>query len=657
MNMKNVPHAPQNHVPGGGARGHIRRQEESKHLSAGQLLKEFAKKHNLASPASLFAKPKEDRDSLLADYCAEALRDGWAPSQIADAIIKWRYPAKLINYQDVSLDQAAGTIVLASTSKVNWFDMLSYGVPIVERGALLNGMFGRMTTNNTDITDTVAAVLYLANHEIAKELPQAPWIIFGGRAKSGADFEAEKEAVISQRAAFEERVKMNMESGHWFRVDDAKHRDTVKFRLLCAIWHAGEGRLYVASKNAKPQPFADWAAENLNDVLSSSNAEIAAMKGFIAQIGLLKMMKNPQPFSSEYKPWSYLKGKVGESGGIFGETKGEAEHYRQAVKAWRLATIMLQLESLKSYEANWQATKVVEEILDTNLKLACDDGRQSGDVKVLGGIISKKEFEKMFIENNAGMATLRFVPHYGCGFLTAAQDLHNALQKLRALVKSEPSEFERERMARFFAERLKMVLEDAWHNPVATTLGLRAKVPSALREEFDRLLEGKEPASQESRALVSALVELFADSGNKRLRSVFSRAVEVGVFERQDDGFYCMGAAEKTYRKLKELVGSDFGEKLTKKEINALVTEEAARQAYEKYLAWSREAGARGKHFKIEFFMDNFVTGQATEVPPEPRTKEEALNLFRKDHYLGGFGGDEIKALGLEKWMEWRIPS
>ncbi|MEM2137822.1 MAG: hypothetical protein QW568_01925 [Candidatus Anstonellaceae archaeon] len=625
------------------------KRDETAIMGAEHLLRTFASRHRFETPAKIFAEKKERRDQLLFDFVNGAVTQGYKESEIADALIKWRYPSKLQNYQDVSKDQAESTIVFASTSKVNWFELFTGGTPIVERGALLNGTFGRMTTNHTNITDTVAAALYIIGHDMEKSLPQPPWIMFGGRVTGEHDIAAEIRNVASERSNFESKLGALIVDKNWFKVDDPKHNGTVKFRLMCAIWDASEGRLYVVDNGGKT-PFGQWVSKNLNDVLSSSDSELASMKKFIEQIGLVKKMKAPGKANNSYQPWSNLLKEIKEQMGL-----DDNAAYRQAVKMWRLATVMIHTENVEKYEKRWEKIKLVESILDTNLKLSCDDGRQAGDVKVLGAILTNEEFKKMFLDSNSKMAKLRFVPHYGCGFLSASHDIHMVMKTLMDNILAEKNDFERERMLNFFQIRQRMIVTDKHHNPVTSELALRDYLPRALAEEYSGFLSGTKSDNPDRRKLVETLHAVFAGH-DKKLRSVLCRAVDTEILIGNDAGFIEMSAAKKVYGDLESYFGQDYQKEFTPSQIKSFVIEEVGRETAKRYEKWKEAMGGK---FSIEFMMDNFVTGQSLVVPEAPRNGDDYKDISRADYYLTGpnrlFTPEEVASLGLNHRKTWNV--
>ena len=631
------------------------RKTQLSQTSADQFFREFAAKRGFGLPAKIFFEKREKRIELLNEFCLEALKSGnFTPGQIADAIITWRYPAKISRYVDVSKDQAAIAIVLGITSKVNLFDMMNGDVPIVENGKLLNGVFGRFTTNHMIAEDTVADVLYLTEHALEHNLPQPPLLLFLGRTLANEDFEGERTRIVQARDGFEKELGNLIVERHRFKIPDPHHESTVKFRLLCTIWNCQTGRLMVTGRGMDtPIAFTDWVGSNLNDILSASDSQLNDLRNFSERSGLIEKLRNPRNGADGYAPWADLLKQVEQCGGVTEPITPPAGVYRQAVKIWRHATLQIAVENVKKYEANWENLRIIREILDADTKLACNDGRQSGGVKALAGILTEKEFRTIFGDHNPKTEILRFVPHYGCGFLTATHQIHLTLQRLMMIIGRE-NDFEKKRMTKFFEMQFKRIAGEKKSAPV-DWLSLRDYLPQHLKDELTAYVKGNGTENPDNRKFVETLHSLFS-GGDEKLRRVMRRGIETGIFEvDKKSGFVMMTAARTVHDGLYLSFGDEYHTRFSFNQINSLVIEEAARNAYESYRKWVRDM-PNGKRLKLEFFMDNFQTGQATVVPEKPESPSDFGYLVRDDYYLSRLTPQEVSALDLQKMMTWGIP-
>ncbi|MEM4348702.1 MAG: hypothetical protein QXN37_03975 [Candidatus Anstonellaceae archaeon] len=625
-------------------------KEENKFLNAEHMLKEFSRKHGFSHPLELLMQPAQKKDELLSEYCKQALAAGHSNLEISEAIVKWGYAKKIFTHQPTNADQAAGAYLFASTSKVDWLELLFGGSRIVEDGKLLNGVFGRATTNHLDSTDVKAAALYLSSHDLEHDLPQAPMIMFGGRcSRQKGKLDAERLEVTQDRDEFEKSLGNKIVGKHFFKISDPKHDSTLKFRICCLVWDEKQGTLFVVSdKTAKPTPFCDWVKQNLNEILSASDEQLEKISAYVKNTNLVERLR-----LSQGRPWSELLSDVKSKGGIYQPLESEGDYYRQAVKIWRFAILELTSQNVQEYQKRWSNIKEIQEIVNTQLKLVCDDGRQDGNIKVLGAILKQEEFEKLFGKYNRQLGKLFFVPHYACGFLSASQSIHDMIERLKLSILIEySSDFERKRKLEFFASRFSLMASDSNHMPVAEWQVLRDYLPKQFAEELSKLM--KNSGDVQDKNFVAGLYTLFCDSGaaGEKLRSVAARALDVGVFKIDEDGFLHMPAATLTYQRLSIFLGPDFRSRLSADQINALITEEVARQAYKKYSEWSAKLG-----FKIEFGMENFKTGQITQVPQAPSSPTEVLDMKRKDLFVATkFSQEEIQMLGLEKFEVWEIP-
>ncbi|MDE1797939.1 MAG: hypothetical protein KGH63_00850 [Candidatus Micrarchaeota archaeon] len=631
-------------------------------MAAGLTPKEFTNRHaglgaraenvfasyairiGLDHPAKIFFLPAEDRDRHLSAIVEECVREGHKDLDIVSTIQKLRQPAKIERWHDVSRDQAAGEIVLADTGKVDWFGLLEGGRPIVENGALLNGSFGRKLPHKEagelKVANEVADVLYLIRHAQEHDLPQAPWIIFGGKARGGpgsGEFEQAHAQAAAHRQKIERKVG-NIVGTHQLQVGDLHHDDANKFRLVCMVFDVEAGQLYVVSSRKKsgqqppPERFEDWVARNINDVLSASDAEILSIRARVTRPGaLMDQLAGPGDSGGTFAPWHNLAQEV-KAERRAAQNGSDAGWYAQAVKIWRYAIIARQIDNVRRYEENWAYLAGVQQKLQAVRKVACDDGRQSGDLKVFGGFLTRKEFKEA-LHYNTGLEQLEFAPHYKCGFLSAARDIHNTFRALdrglRALpggerrAEPEPGAFsEYRRSLDYFAGLLQEVRKK--DGPVAEALVLRKYLPDGLKAEFNQFraeLAAKAARGQEAheanieelahghgheeeaggsaaghahapksdeRKLVELLYYAFIYN-DETVRAVIRRAFDVGVFDRKrETGLLHMPAARKVYRTLGQLYPDGYPPEMTDGRINALVIEEAARRMNERYHRWMR---------------------------------------------------------------------
>jgi len=618
-------------------------------------MKGFAGELGYKTPTHAFLQHQDKQTEFMYEYIKAAVAHGFEPVDIAECVIKWRYPAKLLIWKDVSADQAAAAMIFAVTSKVNWFEMFQSGHALVEDKALLTGVFGRRTSNFMDMEDTVAGVLYIIMHAINKEMTQAPLVIFAETARTSSEMEKMRQSALASRSEFEQSLKKEVHGDHWLKVEDKKHKDDVKFKLLCTVFDKEKGKLFVVHENdPAPQPFGTWTKASISDLLSLGNPEIAKIKEFVHERGgLLDQMRG----DSDTKPWKYLKGEIKKRGGIYQAYEGNGNDYKQAVKIWRYALLMEQIKSVESYEKRWPQIHEVETILKTILKLACDDGRQSGDIKVLAAMLTKKEFLKLLVDSNDQMKILRFVSHYLCGFLTTMHKVHNALNAVTDMMEGEPDEIKRLKFAQFLSERMGMIIEngrDGNFSSVSGTYALASVLPAKVQSELLRMQDGLEAQDKGMRAIAETMHDLFC-SGNRLFRVALVRAVNNHVVKH--DGFIEMDAATNVYRDLDKF---DIRNELTFEQINSLINEKISRRMLGRYKAWTRELAP--SRFKTEFYMDAFDTGQAIEVPPKPMTKDDYLNITRNDYFLKNkFSQDELAGLfadfpQLEAKQTWKLP-
>ena len=280
----------------------------------------------------------------------------------------------------------------------------------------------------------------------------------------------------------------------------------------------------------------------------------------------------------------------------------------------------------------------------------------------------------MFGKDNSGMKVLRFAPHYNCGFLSSAQDIAESLKRLRRMVLAESNKFERDRLAKFFTTKLRLMHDDPNHAPsISSNLQLIEYLPKVIADQFAindrgeaRLkhdLTGKDPNNQLAKMLVTLLVDGNAEG--RKLRSVLARAIDVGVYKFGPDtsDFVTMPSMERVHKDLKYYYGDSYMTQFTPNQIKSLVIEEAVRRTRDSYEEWLKELNAQpewkaaGREIRLECFMENFFTGQATIIPIEPANEQQYRDFRRFDYYLNTIFEDELVVeLGMAGKKVWVIP-
>lgn len=645
---------------------------------AGALLGQVAAGRGLGA-CEMFRAERGVRDELLFEFCERARREGYRPSEAAWAIYRHRYPAKLAGYQTTSADQSAGEIVLAGTAKVNWFDLLEGGVPIVENRTLLNGTFGRKLTDRGleagRVWNEIADTLYLTKHDQHAGLPQSPWIMFAEKAREASQMDKAAERALRHRAQFKGElpgVVGNIVGDNHLKISDLNHADgTTKYRLLCVVFDCESGGLWVVSDKTgkggtrrERQRFTDWAREpsNLCDILSCDGAELERIGRAARESGLMeKLSSPPRQADPGYRPWAELAERV--RAGLREETGREEGWYRRANQIWRYALIARQVENVGRYGQKWRYIREVEATLTAVLKIACDDGRQAGDVKVLGALLTREEFGQLF----GGRGTpeeLVFAPHYKCGFLGAAFDIHMQFAHLRRVLRAELSgpeagEFSRYRRSMEFFEGLLKAVRNRY-GPVTERNILCDYLPPVLLEEFrDYVRESGAPGTESgaagrNRQLVEFLYKVFIYN-EETFREVIRRGERVGVFDAST-GLLSMPAAELTEDRIQTYLDDGRRKSLTPNRVKSLVIEQVARYKFAQYRAWMEEMDAP---VPIRAYLDNFETGQATRIPPKPESAGELLDFVREDFVLNdpsAYSPDEVARMGLNGRKTWTVP-
>ncbi len=627
----------------------------------------------------LFCADMTVRKEVLFEFCQEAQKLGYAASDVAWTIFSSRYPAKLANYQTTSANQSAGEIVLAGTAKVNWFEMLE-GAPIVENDALLNGTFGRKLTciSNDDhkVLNELADTAYLIDHDQHANLPQAPWIVFGEKTRGVEEFDGAVERALHHRTQFKKEVPGkvgNVVGGNHLKISDRAHKGTTKFRLACMVFDCESGILWVVSdkkdENGKPLPpakFSTWAKDptTLCDILSCSPAELERIRQEVALIGLSKKLATPG--GEGYRPWAELAGRVKAQ---MQEENGSGEGwYKKANQLWRYALIARQIANVEKYEAVWRYIRGVQETLASVIKIACDDGRQHGDAKVLGAMLTQEEFGQLILANHSPEG-LVFAPHYGCGFLSAAYEIHMQFKRVRKALNAglmdsgESGEFsEFERSMDYFKGLVSAIGGN--YGPVTERNMLNEYIPKALAEDLKlearKILEGEDsvPADapvSKNQHLVKFLFDVLIYQ-KEMMREVVRRGLNVGVFKLDSDGLPFMPAVDKVENRIELFL--ENGAQISEPRKKALVFEQVARYKKRQYEDWMARM-PQERRVKIETYMDNFVTGQATEIPPKPTSAAELLDFARKDFVLNNprfYAPQDVAELGMGDRLTWTIP-
>ena len=615
------------------------------YLGASQYIKEFAKNAALPIPAAIFTLPKEKKEELLVQYVQEAVKQ-FDTLDIALSIFKWRYPAKILNYVPTNKDQAAGFLGLLATVKLSLYSIFEGDEPIVEDGKILNGGFARKNNcrnpEHLEMANQVADTMYLPTHDQQHELPQASFIIFGAKCRTSEEFEKKKEIVVAYREAFKEQLGNTLIGKNQFKISDPKHNSTTKFRLLCTVFDMEKSRLMVVSdKNGEATPFTEWAPKNLNDILSASKGELAEIKAYAERPGgLLEQLMHPRNGDPAYRPWASLLEKTGD--------------YRKANKIWRYAMLQRQIAKVKEYEeVTWPKMKQVMEIMEAIIRMACNDGREPGDIKLLAAIASRKEFMDFFTGENAiDMRMLLFTPHYICGMLTALHGMHNTfrrIEKIQENLRHNPpegvdGEFEYQRNMEFFQGLMDRIM--AQKGPVSERLILRDYLPPYLQKEMNAYLsdldnnrsDGGEKT--ENRQIVEFLYDLLVNN-DETLRSVVRRGFEARLLERDGvTGLPSMSAAKATYERLNSFFGEDYAKEFSKPQINSFVIEEAVRRALLNYSNWMQEV-PEDRRVLIVPWLDNNINGQGTAIPVAPQSpqdyKPDDGKIMRKDFILNNW--------------------
>lgn len=637
--------------------------------SAAILFGKIAKKWGFDNP--LEAYRGKTRDAVIADFCKEA-STRFTSWEIEMVKRKYSYPVKLESYYDVSSDQAAAAITFATSTTLDWFRALQGGTPIVESSEkrMLNGIFGRRDAlsyviEDKDVKDEVADTFYIIKHTQNRDLPQPPWIVFDEVAEKSTDFEAARLMVIEHRKKFEEVMRGSLPN-HYFKVIDAKHGGNTKFRLTCRVFDKERSRMMVVSEETgKATPFATWAQEHLNDILSCDNKELAAIAEAAKKADLMSQLTNPRNNDPTYRPWANLLEQV--------------QDYKKAVAIWRYALIHLEIKNITEFEHYWEKEgRDVDQSKCAVYKDGCSDGRHSKDGGVLAAIRSKTEFTStMVTKTNEGLEEYDADLHYNCGDTTTLHKgayflfkfLAEEYVKDRVAWKSQKFANSDERgRARYKAEHdydrnlktMSKYITDLRKREGSVIDGdiLADYLPSSIKAEYQAFLKGEKALDEKHRGMVSVLHKIFA-SRDETLRAVVRRALEVGVLEQNMDSVIRMPDAETTYRKLKEFFGEEYQDKFSFNLINAFVTEEIARQVEIRYNRWMEDLPPRNRVRKLVILIDNFVTGQSTMVPPAPTSAKDFENLERHDYHInsGLYSPEEIAAFGLEGKRVWRLPA
>lgn len=772
---------------------------ENRHLSgldeklergnARRVMESFAAKDAGANPYSIFNLDRDARRKVVSDFCEEALQNKCSRASIYWAMRGYSYPSKLLRYHDTSKNQAAGAILLAGTEEVNWFELLEGGAPIVENGALLNGLFGReigcCEHRKKDMHNQITDTLYLPKHDQHADLPQSPWIMFGemsngekhlehlfstpiGGPEKGFEalrsaldrwgLDLEKGVGKKERAEIQKKFKEllrddgerqdfmfgdrngvkylvdrhkdelhvyqmgeamwralahrshfkkslggtvgNVDDNNHLKISDLQHRrpdTTTKFRLLCTVFDNSTGELLVVSGNRgedgrrkMPVRFDEWIYEkdhlgqwrNLKNILSASQAKLEEIKEFVERPGgLLEQLHRPGNGLGGYRPWENLKEAVKQK--LRAETKSETEpgsedgYYKEACKIWRYALIMRQAENVKNYRDAWGLTRGIEEINRSVRKIACNDGRHAGDIKVLGAFMTDaefidrlKEWEKSE-EGDKPFEELLLTPHYKCGFLSALhKDVHVQFHHLAKVLDAEYGDTKEEvysdyrKNVNFFRGLIRDVRKGG-DRPITEVNTLIEHIPPYIVDELDAYLADKaagrrvpDESKNENRRLAEFLYSAFIYN-DETLRAAMRRGLDEGILKIDDKrGFLYMPAAKATYTRLAvHFPDGEYSLKFTPEQINSFVIEEVARAKLEHYRQILQERG-RAEDIRLTCYLENFQTGQATEVPKSPKRREDFENIGRRDFFLNNpdfFSEQDVVDLGLWDKRVWNL--
>lgn len=656
---------------GGEVESMAKKRNEERLSGAFQLIKDFALKNGFSTPYEAFEKPNKERDQFLFDYVNKALEAGHNELQIALTIKKYRYAHRIKNFQETSKDQSAGEIVL-SANPFRWFDLIEAGKPIVENGKLLNGTFGRrfITLSAEDpnivMTNKKADILYIINHDQHAEMPLPPFVMFASVAEKTNDVKEAGKLVTKRRELFE-KMMQGLVHDHHFKMPDAHHDSTNKFRLLCTVFNKETGELLVVNRNnIYGEKFTDWVGRNLNDILSASDGQIEKIRKFANSTGLVGMLKNPEA-SKDYSPWEYLNRQLGELdlGG-----KEKVSDYKKALKVWRYALLEVQRENVLEYQQRWEKIKKVQDITNAIIRISCNDGRSfDTDVKLLAAILSDDEFKRLVSEESGivqAMKKMFFTPHYKCGMLTTAHKIHLGLGKLNNLLldefKSNKSlqtggedinpEYEFGRATKNLRDCFMSIIEDDTTLPY---LNVADYLPASIKEEFKEFAKTNGETSKQlvHKEICGLLYNLFVNTDDTT-RSAFRRAMEVGIMTYGSvTEMPAMPSATSVYGLISDYLGDDQ-KKLDFAKINSLVVEEIARTTLEKMISLAKQYNVDAE---VEGMIESYATGQYLKIPRRPRTQEELLNLAREDFFLGKlYTKEELGELGLEEKIKVNMP-
>ncbi|MFA5108863.1 MAG: hypothetical protein WC492_05040 [Candidatus Micrarchaeia archaeon] len=692
------------------------------------IMDAVAAKYELNSPYEIFEQDRTAKVKLLAEYIRDARKAGYNDVEIYFELNRAEYPSKIKNYKSMNVDQACAQEILGS-DEVDWTTLLGGDKDIIEGKKSLGGTFGKIATpkeyreiqcaNNPaiscnensglEVSNEIADALYLLEHAQHANLPQAPYIMFGECAKGeNGDFQAAKNRATSHRASFKKHlagIVGNIDRDNHLKISNTAHGGTTKYRMLCVVFCEKTGRLMVVSESnnldgsaKKPVRFADWAKttdENgslikLNNLLSTNDAELHEIIGIASKPGgLLEKIREPQN-DENYHPWKDLEEYTKKEMRKKNADGSEDGWYKRACKIWRYAIMIDRIENTLWYEKNWKDIKLIREIKDNARECVCDDSRQKGDVKVLAGFLTKKEFVNLVkelvekrdekatskiakIDEELAQAILEYIifrPHYGCGFMTGSHYVHNMFEMLGNVLKdaykdeADSTYSEYKRSMQFFGNLMRQVSSGS--GPVTQLNVLKDYIPKEYVNELDAYLKDRANGvinhhPNEKRELVQFLFEVFVDNREK-MRAVIRRGTQetIGVLaQNSNTELIYMPAAKNVYSKLHEHYGDKYATLFSKSQINNLIIEEAVRIMLSKYEQWIIEEGFDGK-IKLLAHMENFYTGQLTIIPPEKTTLGEFKNMTRKDFYLTNedmFSKQEMYDLGLEDKMMWEIPA
>ncbi|PIT84903.1 hypothetical protein COU37_00055 [Candidatus Micrarchaeota archaeon CG10_big_fil_rev_8_21_14_0_10_45_29] len=675
---------------------------EARSANVAAILERIAQKNGLNSSYEIFEQDRTKNIKMQAEFVREARKSGCSDEKIGQEIERAQYPARIKNYKSMSVDQACAQEILGSDD-INWADLLGGGKRIVENGISLGGTFAKLTTpkdyediqcthnssvlcnesSGIEVANEIADALYLLEHAQHANLPQAPYIIFAECSKGGeGDFDRAKRRATGHRLSFKRHlagIVGNIDYADHLKISDTAHGGTTKYRMLCTVFDEATGGLMVVSEKdnldgSKKMPikFSDWIKTTdekgrfvkLRNLLSASDAELEEIMSIAhREGGLIEKLQTPANCEG-YAPWNELREEIKAQMREKNQDGNENGWYKKACKVWKYALLIDSAQNSLWYEQNWKDIKLVNEVKKSFQTCVCDDSRQEGDVKVLAAFLT--EFEFAHLVGEEGLKQIVFSPHYQCGFLSAAHQIHRSFERFWQILQNDLEHdkggfSEYTRSIKFFCNLMQEIRRGS--GPVTTVNVLKEYLPQFLVDELDEFLQDRANGATKhgtggNRALVQFLFETFIDNREK-MRAVIRRGIDSGVLEQASDSqFILMPAAKDIYGRLYTYFGDGYREEFSSEKINNLIIEEAARRKLAQYKEWIEKMGLEGQ-IEIIVRMENFYTGQYTKLPKKsPKSPQKLKNDSRKDYYLTDenlFTRQEVQDLGLNSCLEWKM--